>query len=229
MMAPGFTGSMLVIENDVVRANRKLAHVFGSSVSEVQDDVRRQLGLSFPIKLLVLDADFDEFVRVENLAELPTKAKVRVERANPTAAAATAAVAVAEGGSSQGGVMRFHGGGARKDFVAMRGWQNPLSSRSSALGGMLSLADDGAADADGLVHTRSAIADLEQRLSPAEARKAQSERKQLRAVEADLSELRAECARREILRGPSGRRCGDSRFSAARVAHRTHTTFYRPW
>jgi hypothetical protein len=71
------------------------------------------------------------------------------------------------------------------------------------------LTDDGAAAAaDDLVHTRSAIADLEQGLSPAEARKAQSERKQLRAVEAELSELRAECVRRELLRGPSGRRCG---------------------
>eukprot|EP01048_Picozoa_sp_COSAG05_P027098 COSAG05_NODE_7736_length_774_cov_1.453333_1_plen_75_part_01 len=75
MMTPGFAGSLLVLENDVISARRKLPQVAGSSVGEVEADVRRQLGLSFPIKLLVHDADFDEFVPVENLAELPTKAK----------------------------------------------------------------------------------------------------------------------------------------------------------
>ena len=114
MKAPGFAGSMLVLESDVVSAKQKLSHVTGSSLGEVEDDVRRRLGLSFPIKLLVHDADFNEFMRVENLTELSTKTKVKVERAKPAAAPAP----VGEGDSGQQGVMRLHGGGAQKDFVA---------------------------------------------------------------------------------------------------------------
>jgi hypothetical protein len=93
-----------------------------------------------------------------------------------------------------------------------------LSVSSSAPSGMQLLADDGGAAAaakplphdgganDELVHTRSALADLESGLSLSQARTAQNQRKQLRVVDAELSELRAECVRREILRGPSGRR-----------------------
>jgi hypothetical protein len=81
-MSRSFT--LLVLENEVVSTKKKLG-VAGGSLAEVLESVRQQLSLASSISLLVHDADFDEFVQLGSLEDLPTKAKVQVICAAATA------------------------------------------------------------------------------------------------------------------------------------------------
>ena len=61
-------------------------------------------------------------------------------------------------------------------------------------------------DGDELVHTPSVAADLSTGMSNPEAARRQRLREQIRTLDAELADVRAQAMRVRLLRGPSGRR-----------------------
>ena len=73
---------LFVVESELVRDNRKL-HVEAGTVDELRCIVLQQVGLGgLPIKMLILDPDFDEFVlitaKTHALVDLPGKLRVKL-------------------------------------------------------------------------------------------------------------------------------------------------------